>query len=100
MRAKLLCNAVAVAKLIFLNTNTSLHQRKTLNYIKMSALDSGKAKLGDIISFDDLPKDRNDNLWNRIENKCHLTIGELSALKNAVCSSGEGNITPSISILP
>ena len=66
----------------------------------MSALDSGKAKLGDIISFDDLPKDRNDNLWNRIENKCHLTIGELSALKNAVCSSGQGNIPPSISILP
>ena len=66
----------------------------------MSALDNGKAKLGDIISFDNLPKDRNDNLWTEIRKDCHLTLDELSALKNAVCSSGQGNIQPSISILP
>ncbi len=53
-------------------------------------LDSGKAKLGTIISFDDLPMDRNDDLWKEIESDCHLTLGEVSALKNAVCSSGQG----------
>lgn len=52
----------------------------------MSALISGTDKLGNIISFDDLPKDRNANLWIEIRNKCELSLGELSALQNAVCS--------------
>lgn len=56
----------------------------------MSALDSGIAKLGSIISFENLPIDRNDNLWSDIRNDCRLTLDELSALKNAVCSSGQG----------
>ncbi len=56
----------------------------------MSSLDSGKAKLATIIAFDDLPRDRNDALWKEIESDCHLTLGEVSALKNAACSSGQG----------
>ncbi len=51
-----------------------------------SALESAKSKLSDgSISFEDLPKDRNDNLWIEIRTECHLLLGELSALKNAVC---------------
>jgi len=58
----------------------------------MSALDTGKAKLGAIISFENLPRDRNANLWTRIENDCHLTLNELSALQNAVCSPAKSKI--------
>ena len=58
----------------------------------MRALDSGKTKLIDVIDFEDLPKDRNDNLWNEIRELCRLTIAEVSALKNAVCSPPPGTI--------
>jgi hypothetical protein len=55
---------------------------------RMSALDSGKTKLGTIIAFENLPKDRNDSLWTEIRTDCGLTLDELSALKNAVCPQG------------
>jgi hypothetical protein len=73
------------------------HQN-TLIICKMSALDSGKTKLGTIISFENLPKDRNDSLWTEIRTDCGLTLDELSALKNAVCP--QGNIPFSIDIPP
>ena len=37
------------------------------------------------IPFEDLPADRNDSLWNKIEERAGLTLGQLSALKNARC---------------
>jgi hypothetical protein len=60
----------------------------------MSALNSGKTKLGTIIAFDNLPKDRNDNLWTEIRTNCNLTLDELSALKNAVSPPGNPLIKP------
>jgi hypothetical protein len=35
-----------------------------------------------------LPKDRSDPLWDRIESKYSLSLGELSALKNDVFQQG------------
>lgn len=37
--------------------------------------------------LDSLPKDRGDPLWTEICEACSLTHDEISALKNAVCSS-------------
>lgn len=37
--------------------------------------------MGSIISFEDLPKDRNGNLWIEIRNDCRLSLGELYALR-------------------
>jgi hypothetical protein len=36
-------------------------------------------------SFDSLPLDRNDSIWDRIEAKYGLSLPELSALKNSRC---------------
>lgn len=56
----------------------------------LSPLDTGKDKLQGTIKFENLPSERNDNLWDRIEKECHLDLDELSALKNAACSP-QGN---------
>ncbi len=53
----------------------------------MKDLDSAKGKLTGIIRYENLPRDRNDNLWAEIRNDCHLTLDELSVLKNDVCSA-------------
>ena len=52
----------------------------------MDSLQSGKDKLVGHIQYGNLPKDRNDGLWVEIRVECGLTLDELSALKNAVCS--------------
>lgn len=36
--------------------------------------------------FDDLPNDRNDNLWTNISETYALSLPQLSALKNARCA--------------
>ena len=56
----------------------------------MNSLETAKAKLEGHILFENLPKDRNAKLWDRIESDCHLTLDEVSALQNAVCSP-QGN---------
>lgn len=56
----------------------------------MSDIETAKVKLGSIIQFENLPRDRNAVLWNRIERECQLTLDELAALQNAVCSSAVG----------
>ena len=43
-------------------------------------------KVGDYCTFDDLPSDRIDNLWDKLAVDCNLTFSELSALKNHRCS--------------
>lgn len=55
-----------------------------------AALVSAKLKLVETntISYENLPTDRGDSLWNRIETKADLTLDEISALKNAVCQGG------------
>lgn len=55
----------------------------------MSSLELAKSKLQGYINFEDLPERDTAPLWDRIERDCHLTIGELSALQNAVCSTGQ-----------
>ena len=58
---------------------------------------SGRAKLaGNLVNppvagveFNDLPADRNDNLWNVIQNTYQLSLEELSALKNARCQGND-----------
>jgi hypothetical protein len=37
--------------------------------------------------FENLPTDRNDGLWSEIRTEYGLALEELSALKNARCSS-------------
>uniref|UniRef100_A0A0K6S6F5 Protein kinase domain-containing protein n=1 Tax=Chromera velia CCMP2878 TaxID=1169474 RepID=A0A0K6S6F5_9ALVE len=62
-----------------------------------TSLEQAKRKLGDgnpPFPFDDLPTDRNDNLWSQIQEKYKLTLPELSALKNERCpapSSGHND---------
>lgn len=56
-------------------------------------LASAKDKIRSGIEFDDLPGDRIDPLWDRIEKTFVLTPPELSALKNARC----GHAPPSAS---
>ena len=68
---------------------------------KISALERAKKKLAEPeagnnsnvtpppFDLDDLPKDRNADLWNRIEERYSLELDELSALQNFACS---GNI--------
>jgi len=55
-----------------------------------TALLDAKQKLStlsgdDAISFEDLPTDRGDSLWDEIRTDASLTRGEFSALKNAAC---------------
>jgi hypothetical protein len=52
----------------------------------MNSLETAKAKLLGHILFENLPKDRNEPLWSEIRNNCNLTLDEVSALKNSVCS--------------
>ena len=40
-------------------------------------------KVGDYCTFDDLPSDRIDNLWDKLAVDCNLTFPELSALKKS-----------------
>ena len=40
-------------------------------------------------SFDSLPLDRSDPLWDRIETTYNLSLTELSTLKNARCHEGK-----------
>ena len=54
------------------------------------ALESGAEKLEGVVSLANLPKNRNANAWTKIVNDCHLTLDELSALQNVVCSTGHG----------
>jgi hypothetical protein len=68
--------------------NANYEHLNTHIICRMSALNSGKTKLGTIIAFDNLPKDRNDSLWTEIRTDCDLTLNELSALKNAACPPG------------
>jgi len=68
---------------------------------KISALERAKKKLAEPeagnnsnvtlppFDLDGLPKDRNADLWNRIEERYSLKLDELSALQNFACS---GNI--------
>uniref|UniRef100_A0A0G4G1E0 Uncharacterized protein n=1 Tax=Chromera velia CCMP2878 TaxID=1169474 RepID=A0A0G4G1E0_9ALVE len=54
-----------------------------------SALPQAKRKLAEgnpPFPFDDLPTDRNDNIWNQIRADYNLTLPELSALTNERCS--------------
>ena len=56
----------------------------------MISLDEIKRKLsqGDPpFHFNDLPDERNDNIWHEIWRAYGLTLPELSALKNARCPS-------------
>jgi hypothetical protein len=62
----------------------------------MNNIASGRAKLGSLIPFEDLPKDWNANLWNEIKEDCNLTIGELDALQNAVCAGQRKDIITSL----
>ena len=74
-------------------TNLSSPFRLTSNKQQtrnMNSLETAKAKLEGHILFDDLPKRDADPLWSEIRSDCHLTLGEVSALKNAVCSP-QGN---------
>ena len=58
----------------------------------MNSLEAAKTKLEGHILFEDLPKRDSDPLWDRIERDCCLTLGEVSALKNVVCSpTGKSN---------
>eukprot|EP01031_Cornospumella_fuschlensis_P032735 gene32734-39573_t len=50
------------------------------------SLDSAKAKLRGHILIENLPTDRNDNLWGEIRHECGLNLDELAALKKAFCS--------------
>ena len=52
-----------------------------------SNLESAMEKIKDVCPFDDLPAERNDDIWKELYGVCNLTLGELSALKNARCPS-------------
>ena len=57
-----------------------------------SNLDASKRLISKInFPFDDLPSDRNDPLWNTIQTQAGLSLPQLSALKNARCSTGHFN---------
>ena len=50
----------------------------------LPSLESAKGKLEQNgFPFEDLPHDRSDPLWTRIEEKYGLSLPEVSALKNA-----------------
>lgn len=48
----------------------------------MTSLPAAKTKLEGASPLDDLPTDRNDPWWTNIRDDYHLTLSELTALKN------------------
>jgi hypothetical protein len=51
-----------------------------------SPLESAQRKLVGVIRFENLPTDRIEPAWDRIERECNLTLEELVVLKNARCA--------------
>jgi hypothetical protein len=51
-----------------------------------SPLESAQRKLMGFIRFENLPTDRIEPAWDRIERECNLTLEELVVLKNAKCA--------------
>lgn len=65
----------------------------------LSSLENVKGKLEMMLfPFEDLPNDRNDPVWDKIEKKCDLTLPELSALKNEVAGTISKSVHPTFAV--
>ena len=54
----------------------------------MDAIDSAKSKIEGHIQYENLPKRYTDPLWNDVRRECGLSLNEMNALKNDICSQG------------
>ncbi len=57
-------------------------------------LASAKQKIAQVIEYDSLPAAVVDPLWDKIEKKAGLSLGQLGALKNARCNPSSGKYCP------